>query len=114
MTADEEEAQRKAKNAARMREWRAKNPHSRLKEMSDPDYKAKSAQKMRKWRAHPLSPEMRAQENERIRQLRTANREKYREQQRAWREKNRRRRPKQGPSGTTAVGNIAVALRLSE
>ncbi|MRG56406.1 hypothetical protein GF108_12545 [Phyllobacterium sp. SYP-B3895] len=54
--------------------------------------KAKNAEKMRKWRAkNPLSPEKKAKEAERVKQWRKANPEKYLAQQNAWYAKNRER-----------------------
>ncbi|WP_027229689.1 hypothetical protein [Phyllobacterium sp. UNC302MFCol5.2] len=54
--------------------------------------KAKNAERMRRWRAeNPLSPHQRAKEAERSRQWRKANPEKYKEQQNAWYAKNRER-----------------------
>jgi hypothetical protein len=64
MATDEPDAARKAKNAEKMRKWRAKNPPS-------PDKKAKEAERVKQWRK--------------------ANPEKYREQQNAWYAKNRER-----------------------
>ncbi|MRG56413.1 helix-turn-helix domain-containing protein [Phyllobacterium sp. SYP-B3895] len=49
-SADEKTALRKAKNAARMRQWRAKNPLS-------PEQKAKEIERIRKW--HDENPERR-------------------------------------------------------
>ena len=63
-SADEKAALRKAKNAEKMRQWRAKNP---------------------------LSAEKKAKEAERAKQWRLANPDKYREQQNAWYAKNRER-----------------------
>ncbi|MRG56777.1 hypothetical protein GF108_14450 [Phyllobacterium sp. SYP-B3895] len=60
---DEKEAQRKAKNAEKMRLWRKKNP-------SSPEKRAVEAERVRRWReTHP----------ERYRALQTAWNRKFRE-----------------------------------
>lgn len=63
-TAAEKEAERKAKNAEKMRKWRERNPPS---------------------------PEKRAKEAERVRQWRKANPERSKAHYRAWKVRNRER-----------------------
>ncbi|NTS30629.1 hypothetical protein HQ945_05125 [Phyllobacterium sp. BT25] len=82
-----EDIERKAKRAAYMRAWRAKNPP-----LLNAKRKAKAAEKMRKWRKqNPLSAEKKAKEAARAKQWRDANPEKYRDQQNGWYAKNRER-----------------------